>query len=208
MFCFNPISRSEENVSAMASQAQMTEDSAKKTAAQNGERACPSMQRGPDRRVRPTSAWRGLFGPNRRKGGRRAGETRNTFVDRFTAWDVGLLLLILVLNLLDAFFTLRWIQQGGAEANPFMAYMLELGDGFFLAEKCFVVGIWLIILTVHKNFRLAQIGLYGLAVVYSLLLAGHIALIPHGPDPAQPVSIQLGALEHPAEQGRDRGLHP
>ena len=167
-----------------------------------------ARERGPDRRKRPTSAWRGLFGPNRRKGGRREGETRNTFVDRFTLWDVGLLVLILVLNLLDAFFTLQWIQRGGAEANPFMAYMLELGDGFFLAQKCFVVGIWLIVLTVHKNFRLAQIGLYSLAAIYALLLVGHITLITQVPDPSKPLSIQLGSSEHPSEQSGYRGLHP
>lgn len=171
-------------------------------------RRLDSPYRGPDRRARPTSAWRGLFGPNRRKGGRRAGEIRNTFVDRFTGWDMSLLVLILVLNILDAFFTLQWIQKGGAEANPFMAYMLELGDGFFLAQKCFVVGIWLIVLTVHKNFRLAQIGLYCLAAVYSLLLVGHIALITQGADPAKPLSIQLGSSDQSTEQGRHRRLHP
>ena len=168
----------------------------------------PLRHRGPDRRARPTSAWRGLFGPNRRKGGRRASETRNTFVDRFTGWDLTLLVLILVLNLMDAFFTLQWVQRGGAEANPFMAYMLELGDGFFLAQKCFVVGIWLIILTVHKNFRLAQVGLYSLAAIYTVLLAGHITLIMHGPDPAEPFTIQLGISDHPTEQSGDRRFHP
>ena len=192
----------------MTSHDQTQEGAPKHTSPQNDESVSPPTRRGPDRRTRPTSAWRALLGPNRRKGGRRAGEVRNTFVDRFTGWDVSLLVLILVLNILDAFFTLRWIQQGGAEANPFMAYMLELGDGFFLAQKCFVVGIWLIVLTVHKNFRLAQIGLYSLAAVYSLLLVGHIVLITHGPAPGQPLNIQLGALEHPAEQGGDRSLHP
>ena len=168
----------------------------------------PLTHRGLDRRARPTSAWRGLFGPNRRKGGRRARETRNTFVDRFTGWDLTLLVLILVLNLMDAFFTLQWVQRGGTEANPFMAYMLELGDGFFLAQKCFVVGIWLIILTAHKNFRLAQVGLYSLAGIYTILLAGHISLIMHGPEPTETLTIQLGASDHPAEQSGHRRFHP
>jgi len=115
---------------------------------------------------------------------------------------------ILVLNLMDAFFTLQWVHRGGAEANPFMAYMLELGDGFFLAQKCFVVGIWLIILTVHKNFRLAQIGLYSLAAIYTVLLAGHITLIMHGPEPTEPMTIQLGVSDQSAEQSGHRRFHP
>lgn len=153
-----------------------------------------------ERRQRPTSPWRDLLGPRRRRGSRRASELANTYVDRFTIWDVTLLVSILVLNLLDALFTLLWIQRGGAEANPIMAWMLELGDEFFLAQKCFMVGIWLIVLTVHKNFRLARIGLYSLAAIYSLLLMAHISLIAQDVDPKQPLSVQLGASQHSAEQ--------
>ncbi|MFP6638673.1 MAG: DUF5658 family protein [Myxococcota bacterium] len=153
-----------------------------------------------DRRSRPTSPWSSFKSPRRRTRSRRAEEVENTYVDRFTAHDVALLVSILVLNLLDAVFTLLWIQRGGAEANPFMAFMLELGDGFFLAQKCFMVGLWLIFLTIHKNFRLARIGLYSLAAVYLLLLAGHITLLTHDVDPNQALTIQLGSSDHPAQQ--------
>ena len=157
-------------------------------------------ERGRDRRSRPTSPWSSLTGRRRRTTSRRADEAENTYVDRFTGQDMALLVSILLLNLSDAFFTLLWVQRGGTEANPFMAFMLELGDGFFLAQKCFMVGIWLIILIVHKNFRLARIGLFSLAALYLLLLAGHLSLLSHGVDPREPLTIQLGSSDHPAQQ--------
>jgi D-alanyl-lipoteichoic acid acyltransferase DltB (MBOAT superfamily) len=70
-----------------------------------------------------------------------------------------------------------------------MAFLLEIGEGAFLLQKCIVVGVWLIVLVIHKNFRLARIGLYSLAGVYSLLILGHFALI------ASDVSPQRQTLE-------------
>jgi hypothetical protein len=144
---------------------------------------------GRERRGQPTPALSSFWGNRRRRSGRRKGESDRTYVDTFSPRDVALLLGIFVLNIFDAFFTLLWIQRGGSEANPFMAFLLEIGEGAFLLQKCIVVGVWLIVLVIHKNFRLARIGLYSLAGVYSLLILGHFALI------ASDVSPQRQTLE-------------
>jgi hypothetical protein len=136
-----------------------------------------------DRRHRPTPFWSAFLGPRRRHGGRRHGETDRTYVDRFTRQDIVLVVAILVLNVLDALFTLVWLQRGGSEGNPIMAWILELGNSAFLIQKTFVVGLWLMLLVVHKNFRLARVGLWALAIVYSLLVLYHVALIASGVDP-------------------------
>ena len=154
---------------------------------------------GRDRRERPTSALAGLAARGRRKRGRRAGESERIYVDRFTRGDVALLLGIFILNIFDAFFTMLWLQRGGGEANPFMAYLLEMGEEVFLVQKCIVVGIWLIVLLVHKNFRLARIGLYSLAGVYTLLVIGHFALITGDIDPQKPIEINLPVSEKPSD---------
>ena len=39
-----------------------------------------------------------------------------------------------------------------------MDFFLDIGPGAFLVQKCFVVGAWLLLLLVHKNFRFARIG--------------------------------------------------
>ena len=140
-------------------------------------------RRGLDRRRSPTPPWAAFLGFRRRRAGRRSGEDERIYVDRFTLGDVLLLVGILVLNVFDAFFTLIWLQRGGAEGNPVMAWVLEYGNGLFLAEKSLMVGAWLLLLVIHKNFRFAGVGLWSLAAIYSLLILYHLALIVSGIDP-------------------------
>ena len=83
---------------------------------------------------------------------------------------------IFVLNVFDALFTLVYLAHGGSEANPLMDGLLQISDWAFLSQKCFVVGVWLVFLTVHKNFRLARAGLWGLLLLYSCVLCYHFVL--------------------------------
>lgn len=136
-----------------------------------------------DRRHRPTSLWDSLVHPRRRRSGRRTGEKRDIYVDVFQRRDVLLMVAIFVLNIFDALFTLLWLQRGGGEGNPLMAWLLEHGNEAFLLQKCLVVGLWLVLLVVHKNFRLARLGLWSLASLYALLVAYHLVLIGSGADP-------------------------
>ena len=57
-----------------------------------------------------------------------------------------------------------------------MAWLLGHGHSVFVFFKCLVVGVWLLILTVHKNFKLARWGLWALLAFYSLLLCYHVFL--------------------------------
>ncbi len=157
---------------------------------------------GRDRRGQPTPALSSFWGSGRRQSGRRQGEGDRTYVDTFSRRDVALLLGIFILNIFDALFTLLWLQRGGSEANPFMAFLLEIGEGAFLLQKCIVVGIWLIVLLIHKNFRLARIGLYSLAGIYSLLILGHFVLIASDLQPDR----QAGeASSHISGQASEQG---
>ncbi|MFO0691002.1 MAG: DUF5658 family protein [Myxococcota bacterium] len=138
-----------------------------------------------DRRARPTRPWLDLFSPLRRARGRRATDQAG-YVDRYSKQDVGLLLAIFLLNVADAFMTMLWLHRGGREANPVMDFFLDLGPAAFLAQKCLVVGFWLILLLVHKNFRFAKIGLYASLAVYSLLLIVHFGIIAFEVEPPPP----------------------
>jgi hypothetical protein len=144
-----------------------------------------------DRRSRPTSVWDSLRGLRGRQYARRSDEGENTYVDVYQPRDVAMLMSILVLNVLDAFYTLRWLQIGGREANPLMNWLLELGDAAFLIQKCVVVGLWLIVLTVHKNFRIARMGLWSLLILYSALLLYHFFLQAGYGLPPQPLPADL-----------------
>jgi hypothetical protein len=129
-----------------------------------------------ERRTNPTRAWHSLFGFHRRRDGRRRGEIANSYVDRYSPQDLALLLGVFILNILDAFFTLRWLDMGGGEANPIMKALIDSSDMLFLMQKCMVVGLWLVILVIHKNFRIARIGLWGALVLYTCILLYHFVL--------------------------------
>ena len=181
-------------------------ESVRATAA--GETTAAERRSGGDRRSRPTSAFSAFLRRGKRRQGRRQGETERTYVDTFSRGDVTLLLGIFILNILDALFTLLWLQRGGEEANPLMAFLLSMGEGVFLLQKCIVVGIWLIVLLIHKNFRLARIGLYSLAGIYALVIVGHFALIASDIDPLRPLEAGFPASEQAGEEGGERGFDP
>jgi len=103
---------------------------------------------------------------------------------------VALVVFVLLLNILDALFTMMWIQRGGSEGNPVMAWVLEFGNSAFLVQKCLIVGIWLILLLVHKNFKIARVGLWALAGVYSLLMIYHVVLVFFGVPTTDPLLLQ------------------
>ncbi len=133
-------------------------------------------RRTPDRRHRPTRLQDTLAGPRRRRHGRRRADRHRLYVDRYHRSDVALVLAIFALNLLDALFTLQVLGRGAVERNPLMARLLEAGQTTFLVEKCFVVGFWLVLLIVHKNFRMARIGLWVLLLAYAALFGWHLLL--------------------------------
>ncbi len=141
-------------------------------------------RRSADRRNRPTRPWKDLFTPLRRATGRRA-EDLGGYVDRYSKQDVALLLAIFFLNVLDAFMTMLWLHRGGREANPVMAFFLDIGPAAFLLQKCLVVGFWLILLLVHKNFRFARVGLYAALAVYGLLLIVHFSIVAFDVEPTR-----------------------
>jgi hypothetical protein len=48
-------------------------------------------------------------------------------------------------------------------------------------EKCLVVGLWLVVLVIHRNFRIARYGLWLALVVYAGILVYHFILQSFGP---------------------------
>ncbi len=141
-------------------------------------------RRDSDRRERPTRPWIGMRGPLRRIEGRRDVDQMG-YVDRYSRHEVALILTVFLLNVCDAFFTMLWLDRGGREANPVMDFFLDIGTGAFLAQKCLVVGIWLVVLLVHKNFRFARIGLYASLCVYAVLMVTHFGIIALGIKPVK-----------------------
>ena len=156
-------------------------------------------RRSGDRRDAPTRPLSGWLTPRRRAGGRRASD-RAGYVDRYTRRDVFLLLSVFLLNVGDAWMTMLWLSRGGREANPIMDFFLDISPTAFLFQKCLVVGFWLLILLVHKNFRFARIGLYASLVVYALLMLVHFGIVYFEIEPPKEAAIESPAPDGTAAQ--------
>jgi len=134
-----------------------------------------------DRRTRPTPLWGTLRMRGRRHGFRRAGEARNSYVDRLSMRVVLLSLSIVILSFLDAGFTLLHLELGGWEVNPLMRLALVAGIPIFLTIKICLTGVGVVFLAAHQNFRLSWVALRCVAAVYLWLLAYHIYLYGAAP---------------------------
>jgi hypothetical protein len=81
--------------------------------------------------------------------------------------------IITACSILDALFTLLYLERGGNEANPLMALALNLGVTTFVGLKMGLTGIGTVLLALHQNFRLGLRGLYGIVLIYLFLLVYH-----------------------------------
>jgi len=78
-------------------------------------------------------------------------------------------LAILSLNLLDAFATLRHLEHGAEELNPFMQALLHHGARSFLVVKHTLASAGVIGIALYPERRAAQIALWILFPVYLAL---------------------------------------
>jgi hypothetical protein len=85
-------------------------------------------------------------------------------------------LLILGLNLVDAFATLRHLEHGAEELNPFMLALLHHGARPFLVVKHALASIGVVGIALYPGQRAAQIALAILVPIYVLLAVYQIGL--------------------------------
>ena len=131
-----------------------------------------------DRRGRPTPFlsryW--LFG--RRRAGRRVDERENIYVDKYGKGELFLIFGVLVLSVLDMVFTILHLNAGGAEANPIMAWTLDVGgQSFFQFVKLLTTFLGLFVLLVHVRFRRVKALLTFTFLLYSALFVFHLYLV-------------------------------
>ena len=89
----------------------------------------------------------------RRRKSRRIEECHNYYVDRYSVRYLVLIVAILILCFLDAYLTLLLLQIGAIELNPFMLYFIKKDIVLSMVVKYVMTATALIIILVHKNFR-------------------------------------------------------
>lgn len=134
-----------------------------------------------DRRRRPTPflSRYTFFGGRRRSPGRRPDDPRAVFVDVHGTRLFAVVIAIVALNILDAWFTVLFLSHGGQELNPVVDSVLRMGTWPFLALKSVGIGFCVGILTIAKNFPYARFGLAFVFAGYTALLGWHLWLYAH-----------------------------
>jgi len=101
----------------------------------------------------------------------------NYYVDRYETKYFALICAVLLLGVLDAYFTIRILHMGGSEINALMRPLLDRKPALAIVAKYLSLAGSIIIILVHKNYiifgrlkvrhlLLAVLVLYGLLVLY------------------------------------------
>ncbi len=131
-----------------------------------------------DRRRHPTQGLTRFILRGRRTNFRR-NEDRGAggYVDRYGPGLLLLLVLILSLNVLDAFLTMIILKNGGWEVNPVVRFAIQLYGDRFWVWKFVTVSVPLILLCLHSRFRLVTPVLLGISAVYMTVVLFQVLLI-------------------------------
>ena len=89
-----------------------------------------------------------------------------------------LVVALVILNLLDAVFTLTWVQLGVAtEANVLLAGVLDTSAVGFMLVKIGLVSLGVELLWRQRRRPLAVVGLVVCFVAYNTLLVYHLGIV-------------------------------
>jgi hypothetical protein len=90
-------------------------------------------------------------------------------------WLEGIVKVTLVLNLLDALFTLAWVWAGLArEANPLLGELVHGHPIAFVAAKLGLVGLGSLLLWRLRHWPLAVVAMFVAFLAYYALLLVHV----------------------------------
>jgi len=110
-------------------------------------------------------SWRTVFFGflrSRRRETRREDEVEPTFTDWHHPWLFFLAVGIMLMSVLDAFFTLQLLDLGAIEINPVMASVIGQSASSFAVSKMLLTGIGilaLVFLSKSRFFNLVRTGL-------------------------------------------------
>jgi hypothetical protein len=128
-----------------------------------------------DRRKTPTKPFSRYTISGKRRKARRQDEDKNYYVDWYETRDFIFILSIVLLCILDAFFTLKIITNGGIEVNPLMVNFIARSPAACLAFKYIVTVVCMIVILMHKNFLIfglikAYAAIYLIFGIYLILI--------------------------------------
>lgn len=108
----------------------------------------------------------------RRKTNRRSNDTVSYYSDQYGHYAFAAALLMMLLCVLDAYFTLILIRYGSSELNPILAWALHGHVMVFFSLKYTLTALCVIITVMHKHFQLfGMFRVRGHHILFASLLA-------------------------------------
>jgi len=130
-----------------------------------------------DRRRRPTPGISrfALWG-RRRTFRRKEDQEKGGYIDYYHSGLLILLTLAVGLTVLDAFFTMIILDDGGWEINPVVRSVIQLYGHKFWIWKFLIVSISLTLLCIHSKFRFVTPVILGVITVSVLVILYQILI--------------------------------
>jgi len=131
-----------------------------------------------DRRKQATPALsRYILVGERRTLRRKKDQVAGGYVDRYSPTLFIFMILIVGLNVLDAFQTILLLDLGGWEVNPIVHSAMQLfGDNFWI-WKFFIASASVVVLCLHSKFRKAKPIIVFATILYIVIVFYHFLLI-------------------------------
>ncbi len=98
-------------------------------------------------------------------------------MDRYGHYLFLSLLIIVLLSVFDAYFTMFHVEEGAREINPLMNFLIGYGNIYFFTIKYALTVVGLFILCVYKNLFIVRATILFVIFLYVTVLANHILLI-------------------------------
>ena len=100
-----------------------------------------------------------FFGGQRRMIRRSEDQQQMIILDNYGPGLLAFVLIILTLSLTDGFFTLHVTDHGASEANPVMAYFLNLSPWAFMSVKYLLTTLSVICFLILNNLQIKPLGI-------------------------------------------------
>jgi hypothetical protein len=100
----------------------------------------------------------------------------SVYVDRYGHKLLFALLVIILLSVFDAYFTIYHVERGALEINPFMDFFLGYGNIYFFATKYALTAFGIFLLCIYKNVLFVRIIIASIIFIYLTVFSHHILL--------------------------------
>ncbi len=130
-----------------------------------------------DRRQKPTKPFSKYMLLGRRRSIRRRTDRKtHMYVDLYGHYLLLTLLLIILLSIFDAYFTIFHVERGAREINPFMDFLIGYGNIYFFAIKYILTALGLLVLCIYKTLLIARAIIICIFFFYLTVFANHLFL--------------------------------